>query len=202
VAARASTSNGPGPFPVLVTPRLVLREVTLEDAGWYLRHFSYPEVVHGQGYAAPADIDAAREEIRRYFVDLYADGAGIRWGLAHREAPAELIGSAGFYRWTRDAIPRAELGYDLAPSAWGRGLMGETLGAVLRYGRDRMGLVRVEATVLTDNARSIRILERLGFVREGVLVAHGPDEQGRLRDEYAYVLRFSPAPDAGLAVDR
>jgi [ribosomal protein S5]-alanine N-acetyltransferase len=201
VAARASTRDGPGPFPTLVTPRLVLREVTLDDAGWYLRHFSDPEIVRGQGYPAPTDLDAARDEIRRYFVDLYADGVGIRWGLAHRETPSELIGSAGFYRWTRDAVPRAELGYDLAPSAWGRGLMSETLGVVLRYGRDRMGIVRVEATVLTGNARSIRILERLGFAREGVLVAHGPDEHGRLRDEYAYVLRFSPAPDAGPAVD-
>jgi len=46
----------------------------------------------------------------------------------------------------------------------------------------------VEAFVLTDNDRSARTLERVGFVREALLEAHGTDEHGDLRDEYRFAL--------------
>ena len=77
-----------------------------------------------------------------------------------------VIGSAGFYRWVEEPRPQAELGYDLAPTFWVDGLMTEALAAIVGYGFGPMGLTRIEATVLTDNDRSVRTLERLGFVRE------------------------------------
>jgi ribosomal-protein-alanine N-acetyltransferase len=187
VAATRDASAPTARFPVIETPRLLLREVTLEDAAWYLRHFSEPEIVRGQGCPAPADLDQAAAELRTFFLDLFSGGAGIRWGLALRGSP-ELIGSAGFYRWRRGPRAQAELGYDLAPALWGRGLMTEALQAILEHGFGPMGLTRVEATILTVNARSARLLERLGFVREALLYQLGADETGTLRDEYRYAL--------------
>ncbi|HEX5589878.1 MAG TPA: GNAT family N-acetyltransferase [Candidatus Limnocylindrales bacterium] len=177
--------------PVLETPRLVLRGLTLDDAPWYLRHFSTPEIVSGQGYAAPVDLAAAEAELRRFVLDLFAVRAGFRWGIATRDDPA-LIGSAGLYRWVDTPTPQAELGYDLDPSAWGRGYMHEALGAILGLAFGRMGLERVEAFVLATNDRSQRVLERLGFLREALLPEHGEDEHGVLRDE----LRFGIARGA------
>lgn len=174
-------------FPELVTPRLTLREITADDADWYLEHFSRPEIVRGQGYPAPADRDAALAELHRYVLDLFAARAGVRWGIALR-GERRLIGSAGFYKWVDEPVPAAEVGYDLDPAWWGKGLMSEALEAMLELAFERMGLERVDAYVLADNDRSLRLLDRLGFEREALLTAHGEDEHAVLRDEWWCIL--------------
>jgi len=174
-------------FPELQTPRLWLREVTLADAEWYLEHFSRPEVVRGQGFAAPADLAVATDELCWYFVDLFAERSGFRWGITLRDRP-ELIGSIGFYKWV-DA--QAEVGYDLDPAWWGKGIMAEALAAALDFAFGPMQLQRVEALVLVMNERSARVLERAGFAREALLPLRGHDEHGVLCDE----LIFARGPD-------
>jgi ribosomal-protein-alanine N-acetyltransferase len=174
-------------FPELATERLILRELTAADAGWYLRHFSRPEIVSGQGYPPPADLAAAEAELRRFVLDLFAARAGFRWGIATRDHPA-LIGSAGLYRWVDAPLRQAELGYDLDPAAWGRGYMREALGAILEFAFGPMRLERVEAFVLATNERSQRVLDRLGFQRVALLPDHGEDEHGALRDEWLFGL--------------
>ena len=174
-------------FPELQTPRLWLREVTLADAEWYLEHFSRPEVVRGQGFAAPADIAVATDELCWYFVDLFAERSGFRWGITLRDR-RDLIGSIGFYKWV-DA--QAEVGYDLDPAWWGKGIMTEALTAALDFAFGPMQLQRVEALVLVTNDRSARVLERAGFTREALLPLHGHDERGVLCDE----LIFARGPD-------
>ena len=172
-------------FPELQTPRLALREVTVADAGWYLEHFSRPEVVRGQGFPAPADLATASEELRTYFVDLFAERAGFRWGITLRER-RDLIGSVGFFKWVDAPVRQAELGYDLDPAWWGKGIMSEALAAVLDFAFGPMQLQRVEAFVLVTNERSARVLDRAGFVREALLPRHGHDEHGGLCDELLF----------------
>jgi hypothetical protein len=58
----------------LKTPRLDLRPLRPSDAPWYLAHFSDPEIVHGSGSPAPADLAAAGEELQTYVFDLIAKG--------------------------------------------------------------------------------------------------------------------------------
>jgi [ribosomal protein S5]-alanine N-acetyltransferase len=170
-------------FPELQTARLTLREVTLADAAWYLEHFSRPEVVRGQGFPAPADLAVATEELAWYFVDLFAERGGFRWGITLRDS-RDLIGSIGFYKWAGD---QAEVGYDLDPAWWGKGIMSEALAAALDFAFGPMQLQRVEAFVLVTNERSARVLERAGFAREALLPEHGHDEHGSPRDELVYV---------------
>jgi len=174
-------------FPELTTPRLRLREITADDLDWYLEHFSQPEIVRGTGFPPPADRDAAMEELHRYVLDLFEAREGLRWGLTlHGER--RLIGSAGLFRWVDEPVPTAELGYDLDPAWWGRGLMTEALGAILDVAFGRMRLARVEALVFTSNEASLRLLDRLGFTREALLPAHGEDASGVLRDDWRCAL--------------
>ena len=180
-------------FPVLRTPRLELRELTVADAAWYLAHFSHPEIVHGTGFPALDGIAGALDEMDRYVVGLFERREGIRWGLALAET-GTLVGTAGFFRWADGPEPDAEIGYDLAPEWWGRGLMAEALVAITDYAFRTLGLVRLEAFVLDGNDRSCRTLERAGFRPTGLLTAHGEDEHGALRDEHRYELR---PPDRG-----
>ncbi len=172
-------------FPDLRTKRLVLREVTEEDVDWYLEHFSRDEIVHGQGFPAPRDRRAAKRELQLYFSGLFKERSGFRWGIALRDDDS-LIGSAGFYKWVKPDGHQAEIGYDLDPGYWGRGIMKEALTAIIDFGFRRMKLDRIEVLVMPSNARSIGLLEKLGFQKEGVLRKHGFDERMKPVDEVLF----------------
>ena len=90
-------------------------------------------------------------------------GAGL-FGVALRQDPAQLIGYAGL--WAMGDPPELELLYALLPAHAGRGLATEAARAVMAYGAQRLGLTEFRACVDAPNAASIRVLERLGFVRE------------------------------------
>lgn len=174
------------PFPVLETERLVLREITLEDASFWLRNFSDPEVVELTAFEPPVDLDAAKDEITQYAIRLFEQGAGFRWGITVRPS-RELIGTLGYHGWVREGGSRARVGYELMREYRRRGIMTEAMRAILAYGFGSMKLNRVE--VLTDptNVRSIRLLERLGFHREGVL-RENTCFRGRFIDDAIYSL--------------
>ncbi len=64
---------------------------------------------------------------------------------------------------------KAELGYMVAPAARGRGVATEALRLLTDWGFTERGLVRLELLISVDNTASIRVAERAGYVREGVL---------------------------------
>lgn len=83
-----------------------------------------------------------------------------------------VIGVANLTAITASPGFRATLGYSLAESAQGKGLMREALEAILPAAMDRFRLHRIEAAYLPRNARSGRLLEALGFEKEGLARAY------------------------------
>ncbi len=67
----------------------------------------------------------------------------------------------------RAPVWRGRVGYSRDAKKEGRGLMSEALGLVIRYAFDELGLKRLLAGFMPHNARSSKVLERAGFVREG-----------------------------------
>jgi len=94
-----------------------------------------------------------------------ASDARRHWAVT---ADDEVIGLIGLHTWEHHHR-RAELGYDMAVSRWGQGTAGEAARAVIDYGFTTMRLHRIEAHTIADNHPSVRLLERLGFQREGTL---------------------------------
>jgi len=79
-----------------------------------------------------------------------------------------MIGDLGYNAfWTRDH--RAEIGYQLSPEYWRRGLMTGALSRIIDYGFDHLALNKIEATVNVNNDRSSGLLRKLGFQQEGTL---------------------------------
>ena len=76
------------------------------------------------------------------------------------ELDGRVIGKAGFWR-----LP--EVGYILHPDVWGQGLAAEAVGAAIDHVFDTRDFDILTADVDPENAASIRLLERLGFVRTG-----------------------------------
>jgi ribosomal-protein-alanine N-acetyltransferase len=174
------------PFPDLETPRLRLRAVTMDDAEDMFRVQADPRVWKYFGKAPPADVDAIRRKIAELDESVRA-ATGIRWAIVERETGAYL-GGVGFWHWDKPHF-RAEIGYEIAPSHWGRGLLPEALGPVLRFGFDRMALHSVEGRIHPDNRASARVLEKAGFVREGYFrESYFNDQQGVFEDTAVYSL--------------
>jgi ribosomal-protein-alanine N-acetyltransferase len=84
----------------------------------------------------------------------------------------------------------AEVGYVLARSHWGEGLMPEALRCVVNLAFSTLSFTRVEATCDVENTASARALEKSGFVREGRLVRHivHPNLSAEPRDSFLYAV--------------
>lgn len=151
-------------FPVLHTERFTLRAPVLQDADDVFRILGDPQVTR---YFGTLPMKTREEAVRRIASQQRAfdEGTGIRWAIVDRRT-GRYLGSCGFWRLVPEHS-RAELGYELAPEAWGQGVMTEALAAVLEFGFGGMGLHSVEAHIHPENTGSRRVLEKLGFTREG-----------------------------------
>ena len=98
---------------------------------------------------------------------LIAAGRALPWFLFHRETD-ELLGGITVSNIRRGVAQAGTLGYWMGEPHAGQGYMREAVDAVVRDAFHRHGLHRLEAATLARNARSIRLLERCGFEREGL----------------------------------
>jgi RimJ/RimL family protein N-acetyltransferase len=79
----------------------------------------------------------------------------------------------------------AEIGFWLGEAHWGKGIMTEAVGAVTNYAFNTRGFIRVFAEVFEWNPASMRVLEKNGYAREGVL-RHSATKAGQVLDQIVY----------------
>ena len=153
-----------GPFPVLQTPRLVLREIADDDAGAIFRIRSDFRVTRLNSGAAFTDLHDAHFLIRS-MREAYQECREVRWGVTLKNEP-DVIGMCGFNGW-HHIDRRASIGFDLAQAFWRQGIMGEAVREVVRFGFTEMNLNRIEADASAENAASLALLQSVGFTCEG-----------------------------------
>jgi [ribosomal protein S5]-alanine N-acetyltransferase len=95
------------------------------------------------------------------------EGTGARLAM-DRLSDGAFLGWCSLTRWN-PGYRSASLGYCLNEAAWGHGYATEAVGALLRWAFDTLELNRVQAETDTRNVASARVLEKVGFVREGTL---------------------------------
>jgi ribosomal-protein-alanine N-acetyltransferase len=155
------------PFPVLQTPRLVLRELTEADASSLLEIHGDAEAMRYFGTDPLKDLAEAEKVIKK-FASWRADPAtGVRWGIVEKEG-GNLIGSCGLFGHNRE-WRRCLTGYELARNSRGKGYMHEALSTVFAWGFSEMQLNRIEALIHPMNNESISLANRLCFKEEGLL---------------------------------
>jgi ribosomal-protein-alanine N-acetyltransferase len=155
----------PSSIPDLATERLLLRAPLPRDAAALLALVGDPEVTKSIDLPTMTTLAEAQALLVRLDQRFTARDM-IRWAIELVEH-GEMIGTVGLLRFDFEHR-RAELGYDLARRWWGRRLAPEAARAVIRYGFFVMGLHRIEAGVLPGNDASVRVLQKLGFVEEGM----------------------------------
>ena len=160
--------------PILRTGRLVLRPFENEDAADLLRVFAEPDVVRYWSSGAWTDIAQAEAMIAEAR-QAYRDGGLARYAIALADTN-RLIGICnlrGFFEQNR----RCELGYALGRAHWGQGFAAEALEALLDHAFHVLDINRIEADIDPRNEASARLLEKLGFRREGYMperwIVHG-----------------------------
>jgi RimJ/RimL family protein N-acetyltransferase len=174
-------------FERLETARLVLRRFTPADAEPFARYRSIPEVARHQSWDAPYPVEQARGFVA-WLAERHPDEPGewFQLAIALREDPDRIVGDVGFRcRVEEPAI--VDIGFTLDPAAQGKGIATEAVGELLRYLFVERGKHKVSADCDTRNDGSWRLLERLGFRREGELRSSYRDA-GTWADEYLYGL--------------
>jgi [ribosomal protein S5]-alanine N-acetyltransferase len=171
-------------FPTIETSRLILREVTNEDAHDMLKYLSDYNVMKHMGLEPFQTEKDVWDEIN-WYNSIFKEGTGIRWGITLKESGV-VIGSCGFHNMLSKHY-RAEVGYELSKEYWGNGIASETLQAVVKYGYQHFQLERIEALIEPDNIASQKLVEKVGFKREGLL-RHYEFSCGKFDDLYMYSL--------------
>lgn len=152
--------------PTLRTDRLVLRPVRDDDAEALFALHSDAHVLRfwdAPPWREPARAEAFIAASRR----ISADGEGARL-VVERSSDGRFLGWCGLTRWSAEHRS-ASLGFVYVEAAWGHGYATESAHALLAWGYDALPLNRVQAECDTRNAACARVLEKLGFVREGTL---------------------------------
>jgi ribosomal-protein-alanine N-acetyltransferase len=154
------------PTPTLETPRLRLRPFADADADALFELQSNAFVL--RYWDAPPWTERARA---RRFISacrrMADEGTGARLAM-DRASDGAFLGWCTLSRWN-PVYRSASLGYCLDDAAWGQGYATEAARALLLWAFDTLDLNRVQAETDTRNVASARVLEKLGFVREGTL---------------------------------
>lgn len=162
---------------VVETPRLILRRLEERDAEFVFTLVNDSAWLQFIGDKGVRTLDDARAYLRNGPLDMYAKhGHGLY--CVETKVDGGAIGMCGLIK--RDTLPDVDLGYAFLPQARGGGYAFEAASATMTYARETLDLQRILAIVSPGNARSIALLEKLGFRFEKALRLPPKEEQETL----------------------
>src|ERR1700722_7400278 len=152
--------------PTLLTARLRLRPFDDSDANALFALHSNAHVL--RYWDAPPWSERLRaDQLLAACRQIAEAGTGTRLAV-DRVSDGAFIGWCSLTRWNPD-YRSASMGYCLDDAAWGHGYATEAGRALLQWAFDTLDINRVQAETDTRNAASARVLQKLGFMREGTL---------------------------------
>jgi len=134
-----------------------------------------------------------RHRMHRYRDD-YAQGLAIAFFIFERQS-GKLAGGITLGNIRHGVSQSAHIGYWIGERYAGRGLMTESVKLLSRFAFDTLRLHRIEAACIPGNTRSIRVLEKAGFQREGLLRSY-LRINGFWQDHYLYARIVDDEPSA------
>ena len=151
------------PFPTLYTDKLILRRITIEDAQDFFEIRSNLELMS----ALDKEPFKNLEELLSFFEQIEAginSNKSIAWAVCLKD-DNRMIGHVGYHKI--DFVNhRAEIGYALLPKFQNKGLCSEALKAILDVAFNQFNFHSLEADVNPANNPSIKLITKMGFVKE------------------------------------
>jgi RimJ/RimL family protein N-acetyltransferase len=145
---------------ILETERLLLRQLSADDAEFILELVNEPSFIQNIGDRGVRTLADARAYILNGPVASY-DKNGFGLYLVALKETNESIGMCGLIK--RDGLDNVDIGYAFLPRFWSKGYAVESALAVKEYAKDAIGLKRMVAITDPANAGSIRVLEKIGL---------------------------------------
>lgn len=171
------------PGPVFRRGDIVaLRPLEEDDAEFVRGLVNDPEVRRGTGHDTPTTLADERESIETL-------REGDDWTAFLVTVDGERVGLAGTSD-VRESVGVAEVGYFYHPDAWGKGYATDALECLVGYAFDERRLHKLYALLYADNDASLRVLEKVGFRKEG-----------HFRDHHFHGGEYRDCLQYGLTVD-
>jgi ribosomal-protein-alanine N-acetyltransferase len=173
-------------FPEMETERCRLRQIKDEDANTLYEILSDYDTMQYFGIELAKDPQeiANSIELRK---KGFKTKRGIGWIIADKSTD-KMLGLVNFPFWMRQFFI-SRLSYILHKDNWENGYMTEVLPVCLKFGFEKMALHRIEAVINPLNKPSLKLVEKLGFKREGMMEEHTYNFiHDRFDDTYLYCL--------------
>ncbi len=168
------------------TERLLLHEISRNDLEDIHRLHSTPEVDQYNTLGIPYSVKHTEAILQPMFEGKKQKPRSLfTWKILSKETD-EFLGLAG-YILSNNRSKEGEIYYKLFPKYWGRGYATEVTKRLIRFGFEKLELHRVEAGVVVENVRSVRVLEKAGMTREGIKRKNLPI-RGEWADSYHYAI--------------
>lgn len=145
---------------IIETERLILRELSAEDAEFVLELINEPAWKKNIGDRGIRSAEGAREYILNGPAASY-EKFGFGLWLVELKESNESIGICGLIK--RETLEDVDIGFAFLERFWSKGYAVESALAVMDYGRDVIGLKRIVAITVPDNLGSIKVLEKIGM---------------------------------------
>lgn len=153
-------------FPILETKRLILRQLTNNDAKDLFEYFSLDIVMEYYDLAPLTHIGEAEKLIKTFNTE-FENKKGFRWAIELKDNK-KVIGTCGYHNWFHEHF-KAEIGYELNPQFWRKAYMKEAIQTIIPFGFSTMNLHRIEAFIDPANVSSEKLLLSLDFKEEGTM---------------------------------
>lgn len=166
----------------LSTNRLALRAFTMEDLADFYEYCKDPDTGIHAGWKPHESMEESRDILHHFIEEREV------WAICEKQS-GKVIGSIGLHRDSkrrRNFNQCRMMGYVLSKAYWGQGLMTEAAKEVLRHAFEDLKLEMVTISHFSYNQRSARVIEKLGFHREGVLRKAFLRYDGSLLDDVGY----------------
>lgn len=151
-------------FENLETDRLYLKNIDIADREFMFSQFSNDTINKYLYDAEPLTYISEADEIIEFYMTP-EPRIQNRW-IIIRKSDNKKLGSCGFHCWDKK-LSKVETGYDLKEEFWGNGYMHEAMKEIINFAKNQMYVNEIYACISTENQKSIRLVENLGFVLSG-----------------------------------
>ncbi|MEH1943754.1 MAG: GNAT family N-acetyltransferase [Nostoc sp.] len=170
---------------ILETDRLLMREFVEADWQAVFAYQSDPFYLRYNYWTHRTQKDVC--EFVQMFIVQQKEQPRTKFQLAIvLKEENQLIGNCGI-RINDLEMREANIGYELNTKYWGQGYATEAAHAILKFGFEELGMHRIWSWCVAENIASVRVLEKIGMLREGHL-REKELIKGRWYDNFLYAI--------------
>jgi RimJ/RimL family protein N-acetyltransferase len=159
---------------LLETQRLVIRELTLEDAPFFFELVNDPDWIRFIGDRNVQTVDDAKDYLQNRIFKSYEE-SGFGFYAVVLKSSNEVMGISGFVK--RDELEHVDVGFAFLPKGRGKGYAFESTEALMNYGVKTFNFQKVLAIANNDNEPSHHLLKKLGFTFEKYVKLHDEEDE-------------------------